>query len=46
MTYLLVPRHLILTALDLYRIVYAIPAGVRARVTDVRDGYVFWERLP
>ena len=42
---ILVPSRF-LNPMDLYRILTAIPAGVRVRVTDVRDGFVFWERLP
>ena len=45
MTYTLVPQRFI-NPMDLYRIMSAIPMGVRARVIDIRDGYVVWERLP
>jgi len=44
-TYIVVPGRFLLTARDLYRIVSSFPAGTRARVTDIRDGLVFWEAI-
>jgi hypothetical protein len=45
-TYIVVPSRFLLSARDLYRDRGLVPRRARARVTDIRDGLVFWEAIP
>ena len=47
MTYIVIPAHLWpATALEFHRIVYAIPEGLRCRITALDAEGVTWEVLP